>query len=316
MTAPLVPSDASNADDREQQALHWFTRLRADDLSASERQAFAQWQQDADNARVFADVQALWQTLELPARRIRKHDQSKAQAQRRSWPLLATAASLLLAAGITGLQWPAVQRLGSDYATAAGERRDVVLADGSRLRLDSASAVDVDLGGASRRVHLRQGRLFADVTHDGRPFVVEVDQAQVQVLGTQFSVSREGDSDEVILLKGKVQVHAGADSRTLLPGQRLVVHGQRLDTPQAVDAERLLAWRDGQLRVRDVPLREVLQQLADYQGSRLLLLDANAGERLISGSFNLDQADNALDALANSQKLQVSTLAGQLIIVR
>lgn len=300
--------------DTQAQALQWFTRLRAEDVGKDERLAFEAWQAIPENALAFGDVEALWLTLEMPARRVRKADQVK--PQRSSWPLLATAASLLLAAGIGWLQWPTLQRLNSDYATSAGERREIILADGSTLRLDSASAVDVDLSGATRKVHLRQGRLFVDVVHDGRPFVVEVDKAQVRVLGTQFSVGRRDAGDEVVLLKGKVEVNAGNDSRVLAPGQRLNIHGQRLDPIQTVDAERLLAWRDGQLRVRDVPLREVLQQLADYQGSRLLLLNEAAGQRLVSGSFNLDQADNAFDALITSQKLNANNFAGQWIIVR
>ena len=40
------------------------------------------------------------------------------------------------------------------------------------------------------------------------------------------------------------------------------------------------------------------------------------GQRLISGSFNLDQADSALDALLSSQKLQANSLAGRWLIVR
>ena len=306
MTVPTQTAD------RAQQALDWFTRLRADDVSEAERQAFAVWRSAPDNAQAFADVEALWGVLELPARRVRKAERKA----RSAWPRLATAACLLLAAGAVWLQWPSIQHLNSDYATRAGERSDFTLADGSHLRLDSNSAVDVELSGDTRVLHLRQGRVFLDVKHDGRPFVVEVDEAQVRVLGTRFSVAREDGSDEVLLQSGKVEVLAGTHRQLLAPGQRLTVQGTAIGTPQAVDAERLLAWRDGQLRVRDVPLREVLQRLADYQGQRLVLLDDDAGQRPVSGSFNLDQADNALDALLSSQKLRAHSVAGHWLIVR
>jgi len=310
MTVP--PSSADTAADTAQQALDWFTRLRADDLDAAEREAFEQWRMQADNARAFDEVESLWRSLELPARRVRQAE----RRQRRHWPRLATAACVLLACGLAWLQWPALQRLGSDYATTAGQRGSYSLADGSQLRLDSNSVVDVDLTGATRTLRLRQGRLFLEVKHDGRPFVVEVDQARVEVLGTRFSVARSDAGDEVILESGKVEVQAGDQRQVLAPGQRLTVSGERIEAPQAVDAERLLAWRDGQLRVRDVPLREVLQRLADYRGQSLLLLDDQAGQRLVSGSFNLDQADSALDALLSSQKLRADSLAGRWLIVR
>lgn len=102
----------------------------------------------------------------------------------------------------------------------------------------------------------------------------------------------------------------------LAPGQRLEVQGERVSAPETVDAERLLAWRTGQLRVREVPLQQVLQQLAGYQGKRLVLLNEQAGQRRVSGSFNLDKADSALDALVSSQQLQVHPLLGHWLIIR
>ncbi|HWD34490.1 FecR family protein [Pseudomonas caricapapayae] len=310
------PNSASSTatGDREQQALDWFTRLRADDLSNEERQAFELWRLTPENAQTFAEVELFWQQLELPARRLHKIERRSAP---RSWGGWAVAASILLISGLVMLQLPLLQRLNSDVATAAGERRQIQLADGSKLLLGSASAVDVDLRGPVRKIRLVQGQMFIDVTHDGRPFVVDVDDAQVQVLGTRFSVSRGRDHDEVILLKGKVEVSSSSgDKRLLDPGQRLTLRGSRLDQVEKVDAERLLAWRDGQLRAREVPLRQVLEQLADYQGSRLLYIDEQVGRRLVSGSFNLDQAESALDALARNQNVQINTVAGQWIIVR
>ncbi|MDR2315106.1 MAG: FecR domain-containing protein [Pseudomonas sp.] len=295
-----------------QQALDWFTRLRAENPGSEEHAAFEAWRLQPQNARAYAEVEQLWQTLELPAHRVRKADRAKA----RRWPRYAAAACLLLAAGAVWLSVPALQGLGSDYATLAGERREVLLNDGSRLWLDSASEVDVDVQGATRTVRLRQGRLFADVVHDGRPFVVHVDEAKVEVLGTRFSVSRAPAGDEVVLLSGRVQVSTPAQQQLLAPGQRLEVQGERVSAPETVDAERLLAWRTGQLRVREVPLQQVLQQLAGYQGKRLVLLNEQAGQRLVSGSFNLDNADSALDALVSSQQLQAHPLLGHWLIIR
>lgn len=294
----------------EQQALDWFTRLRAPDLTQDEQAAFDHWHQRPQNAQAYRAVQALWQSLELPARRVHK----KAARPPRRWPAYAAAACLCGAAA--GWVLPSLQDVGSDYATAAGERREVQLTDGSRVRLDSATAIDVNIDAGTRTVHLRHGRLFADVVHDGRPFVVEVGEARVQVLGTQFSVGRTADVDEVVLLSGKVDVSNAGQHRLLAPGQRLSIHGERLEAVQPVDAERLLAWRDGQLRVRDAPLAEVLDRLAGYQGKRLVLLDSAAGQRRISGSFNLDQAGSAMDALISSQQLQMSSLFGRVLIIR
>ena len=301
----------------QQEALDWFTRLRADDLSSDERLAFERWAMEPQNAQAYDQVERLWQAVEAPAQQVRRAEHRPSRV--RAWPRYAAAACLLMIVGIAWLTVPGLRDEASDYRTAIGERREVLLSDGSRLWLDSASAVDVDLQGATRRVWLRHGRLFADVVHDGRPFEVHVDEARVEVLGTRFSVSRadEGDEgDEVVLLSGRVQVRTDEQRQVLAPGQRLLVRQQRVLAPQPVNAEQLLAWRSGQLRVRDEPLGQVLQQLAGYQGKRLVLLNEAAGQRRISGSFNLDRADMAFDALLSNQHLNEHVLFGRWSIVR
>ncbi|RWU25617.1 peptide ABC transporter substrate-binding protein [Pseudomonas alkylphenolica] len=314
MNPSPAPAQPAESDDREQQALDWFSRLRADNLNPDERRAFEHWLEAPANARTFAEVQLFWQQLQAPPRRARR---APPRTVARAWRGWAVAAAVLLIGGLVLLaQWPAVQRANSNVATAPGERRQVQLADGSRLTLDSASAVDVDLRGPVRKVRLVQGQMYIEVIRDGRPFVVDIDEAQVQVLGTRLSVSRGHDHNEVVLLKGNVEVSSNGDKRLLAAGQRLTFNGSRLDQVEKVDAERFLAWREGQLRVSEMPLREVLQKLADYQGTRLLLLDDQAGQKRVSGSFNLDQASTAFEALISSQQLKANHLAGQLIIVR
>ncbi|NER66603.1 hypothetical protein G3436_25525, partial [Pseudomonas sp. MAFF212427] len=128
---------------------------------------------------------------------------------------------------------------------------------GSRLRLGQRQRGGHRPRRATRTVRLRQGRVFAEVVHDGRPFVVEVDDARVQVLGTRFSVSR-GEQDEVVLLSGSVEVSTASQRQRLSPGQRLTLHGEQLDAPHAVDAERLLAWRDASYGYATCPCSKCL----------------------------------------------------------
>ncbi|WP_442109803.1 FecR family protein [Pseudomonas sp. NUPR-001] len=180
-----------------------------------------------------------------PGTRIR---QAKRREAPRAWLGWVIAAGVLLAAGLLVFtQLPYLQRLISDVATAPGERRQIQLADGSRLTLDGASAVNVDLRGAVRKVRVVQGQVFINVMLDGRPFEVDLGDSRIQVFGTHLSASRGRDHDEVILLKGKLEVIGQyGEKRLLSQGQRLIVRGASLGQAEKVDAERLLAWRDGQ----------------------------------------------------------------------
>ncbi len=73
----------------------------------------------------------------------------------------AAGVALLLALAIGALAWldPAYKR--ERFATAIGERRDVTLADGSQLLLDSGSQIEVSWHPLSRRVALRAGQVFS-----------------------------------------------------------------------------------------------------------------------------------------------------------
>src|SRR5262249_17286468 len=83
----------------------------------------------------------------------------------------------------------------ADEATGIGERRSVVLADGSTAVLDAATSLDIEFSEHERRIVLRDGQVFVTVTPDAaRRFIVEARGGTVQALGTAFNVRIE-DSD-------------------------------------------------------------------------------------------------------------------------
>ena len=309
----MINQPSPSPSERDQQALDWWTRLRGDHVTAQQRNTFELWRADPLNANAYQNVETLWKLLEQPAHAVRRHERRKPVPRR---AIYAAAACLVLAFATVMLMTPPMSTWGSDYATATGQQQDITLADGSQLHLDSDSAVDITLTSDERRVNLLRGRVFLDVSHDGRPFVVRAGNTRVKVLGTAFSVSHGSAEDEVTLLRGRVEVMAGGRHQPLQPGEQLKVISGQIQAPLAVDADRLLAWRDGQLRVRNAPLREVLDELMRYQGGRVIWLDDQAAQRPISASFNLKQIDSAIDALITTQKLRATSLTRRILIVR
>ncbi|MGY2253434.1 FecR family protein [Pseudomonas reactans] len=309
----MINQPSPSPSERDQQALDWWTRLRGDHVTAQQRNTFELWRADPLNANAYQNVETLWKLLEQPAHAVRRRERRKPLPRR---AIYTAAACLVLAFATVMLMTPPMSTWGSDYATATGQQQDITLADGSQLHLDSDSAVDITLTSDERRVNLLRGRVFLDVSHDGRPFVVRAGNTRVKVLGTAFSVSHGSAEDEVTLLRGRVEVMAGGRHQPLQPDEQLKVISGQIQAPLAVDADRLLAWRDGQLRVRNAPLREVLDELMRYQGGRVIWLDDQAAQRPISASFNLKQIDSALDALITTQKLRATSLTRRILIVR
>jgi transmembrane sensor len=136
----------------------------------------------------------------------------------RRWVWVTAGAVALAAAGAGAFVFVSSERGPSPWEGAAFETEHapltVALADGSSMRLDSSSRVEVS-GSAERGVHLslRRGRIECKVTHRRAPsFVVTADGVEVRVVGTRFSVEsvREGEASrvEVRVDEGAVEVRS------------------------------------------------------------------------------------------------------------
>src|SRR3546814_10959773 len=102
----------------------------------------------------------------------------------------------MVAASGLAFALPGVRRslFGDAFNTAVGERRDVALADGSVLRLNTASRVEVVLSKRARVVRLLRGEALFDVAHDpARPFYVEFAHSRLRAVGSALNVHLRAD---------------------------------------------------------------------------------------------------------------------------
>lgn len=83
-----------------------------------------------------------------------------------------------------------------------------------------------------------------------------------------------------------------------------------------IDLKTADSWRNGRLKATDMPLRQVLERLAGYQGQRLWMMDEQVAHRRVSGDFNLDQPGQSLQSLAAAQQLQLLGVLGHWLVVR
>ena len=298
--------------DPQQEALEWFSRLRQPGCDERERQAFGRWCQDPRNAHAYAELEACWQQLQpSPARPRPQQPNTKRSRRGLGLALL----FLLLLDALAYLYWPLMQRLGSELYTDAGERRSVRLADGSTLHLDSASAMNVDLRARTRVLQLVQGQVYLEVKLDGRALEVQVDDTRIQVFGTRLMVARHAGHDELVVFNGKAMIVQGADQRLVAAGERVTFNEARIEPVHKADVKAADAWRMGQLRARDMPLGEVIERLASYQGRRVWMMDEQTAYRRVSADFNLDRPGETLQTLAAGQQLQLYDVLGQWLIV-
>ena len=114
----------------------------------------------------------------------------------------------------------------------AGQRAELVLADGTKVWLNSRSRLTFpgSFGEDTRKVKLDGEGYFAVKSDAEHPFIVETNRYDVRALGTEFNViAYPNDSIwETSLLKGKIDVLAQGIHVGLEPDTRLSLQGDKL----------------------------------------------------------------------------------------
>lgn len=294
------------------EAIGWQLCLGSGEAGDQERTAFNRWHAaHPEHARAWAQLSGLdahfGAAAAAPARRALLRTDS--HARRRLLRIGRGAAGLLLLAGL-GLGLVAQQRpLGdflADQMTASGEQRELQLADRTRVRLNSRSALDIDFNADERRIVLRSGEILVETAHgDPRPFVVGTREGDLRPLGTRFLVRREAEGTRLIVLRSAVAAHPARSEgeRIIREGQQVLMHDDALEPSQAAPAAAD-AWSFGMLVVEDVRLADLLDQLGEYREGYLGADPAIADLR-ISGSFPLHDSDRALAALLPSLPVRI-----------
>lgn len=310
--------DRIQADAVDEAAVAWFVRLRDEEVTEADRAAFAVWlKADPAHERAWRELDTLWGDLDqvaVPKVAAPIAVRAEQRRPRSFWRPLAAAAMLLLAvtAG-TRLLPPGLL---ADYRTGIGERRVVDLADGSRIELGPASAVEVDLGSTRRAVRLVAGEAFFTVTRDpARPFVVGAGQGEIAVLGTAFDVKIGlSETVSVVVTESKVAVSASGSSAVgVAAGQEVSYDRNGVSAVRPADLDAAQAWRQDQLVFHDTPLDTVLSELGRYRRGHIQLLGGELGKRRITAVFDAKRPDAALETIARNLDLRLLRMSDYLV---
>jgi transmembrane sensor len=190
---------------------------------------------------------------------------------------------------------PAPEPKAEVYATAKGERRDLVLSDGTRVSLSAASRLLVTIERDRRELTLATGEAAFQVAHDAnRPFEVRLGDRILRDVGTEFDAVRQAGVIRVTVREGMVAVlRPGAPrSLSLGAGSRMEHKEGNPDTVvTAADTDDAFAWRTGRLIYRARPLSEVAADLSRY-GADEVRVQGPAADLKFTGVLTIDdQAD-------------------------
>lgn len=289
-------------------ASQWYATLNDAQVSPQQTARWQQWyEQNQDNQWAWQQVENLRSEMSaIPGNLAHRALQDTQLTRRRVMK------GMLLLLGLGGgwrlWQSETGEGLRADYRTAKGTIAHITLDDGSRLALNTDTAVDVTFDGEQRLIRLWYGEISITTAKDAlkRPFHVQTREGQLTALGTRFSVRQQ--SDAVVL---NVQEHAVEARLAASPSQtRIVEQGQRLRfTATAFDSldtpdDEETSWTQGVLSFSDKPLDEVISALARYRPG-ILRCDPSIAHLRLSGTFPLDNTDRILNTIAKTLPVKI-----------
>src|ERR1700723_1394419 len=322
-----VASDMESPTSVLEQASHWWELLHSDSASSADHREFGEWVSRSperveaylETARLVKAIKSprlIWPSTAaevlireaksspetvLPFSTARVAASVDRRGARQSHGRLAWAAAAVLLIGVGLVLF--MMETPQEFRTALGEQRSVLLADGSRATLNTASTIQVNLHGR-REVRLVQGEALFEVGHAARPFVVRAGNALLKDLGTQFNVDMHSNGTTVTVVEGQVAVDssgakeisgAQADNggRGTVEPLSLGANNLVLVTPAGVGAPQRgvniaasVAWTQRQLMFEHRPLSEVAEEFNRYNRNRIEIDSAELKGQEVTGVFD------------------------------
>jgi transmembrane sensor len=167
-------------------------------------------------------------------------------------------------------------------STARGNQYQLILADGSKVWLNSASSLrfPTSFTGDRREVELDGEGYFEIAKNAAKPFHVKTQTQDVEVLGTHFNVNAYSDETSVktTLLEGSVKVvkreTANADEPgqavqekpvILKPGEQSVLKGNSPFTiDHSPDIDQVMSWKNGWFEFEKTDIRTIMRQISRW----------------------------------------------------
>ena len=171
-----------------------------------------------------------------------------------------------------------------------GGEYDLLLSDGSRLRMNSESEirVPVTFEKGQREVFMK-GEIYFDIVRDSlAPFVVHTHQGDIRVLGTSFNVRDYQDEDflETTLVNGKVAFEREGNYSYLKPGEQLRLNKEDgKTTVETVDVLLYCSWKDGRFVFEKQRLELIMNTIARWYNINVFYESSSVKDILFTGNI-------------------------------
>lgn len=181
-----------------------------------------------------------------------------------------------------------------------GGQFQLTLSDGTKVWLNSHSSLEYPscFTGKERRVKLTGEGYFEVAKNNGKSFIVETANQQVEVLGTKFNINAYEDesSTRTTLAEGAVSVNTGQRSTLLKPGQQSILTSNNI-TVKSVDTYQALDWKNGDFNFVNDDLKSIMRKISRWYNIEVVLEEPISKETYVAQISRKKQLNDLLKAL-------------------
>ena len=253
------------------------------------------------------DVSDLWKRIRQDNDPLHNKIQNRSLGRR--WYWLAAAVILLGATVSLYLTGPGQ----SEYHTAFGETKTLILPDGSTVILNANSHVTFYKNWEQRPIReiWLDGEAYFSVVpkQDHQPFKVSTPGGvAVEVLGTTFNVYHRAVETKVVLNSGQIRLSFPVDKsekKILMKPGELVEYKKDKYSKRVVDPRMYAAWTEKKIILNQTSLREMIQMAKDNYGVEIDVPLEKMLEQTVSGSMPIGDAESFVNQVARAFQLKV-----------
>ncbi|SFF23192.1 FecR family protein [Thermoflexibacter ruber] len=310
---PIVNDDliakflAGEADNTESEAVNdWILESEKNENYFFEAQKT--WEK-ASRSRNFRKVNtdAAWQKWQSKEAKV-----VQLKPKRTAVPFMQIAAAVVLLLGVSTIWYLVTKQNIEQVAFVTKEKVDsLLLADGTQVFVNRESKITYpkEFSGKKRRVKL-EGEAFFQVQSDKeKPFVVETQSTEIQVVGTAFNVKSTFalQRTEVVVQEGKVLVRSGKDSLYLNAGEQVTVEKDKIQRKESIQDKNFLAYKTRLLVFEKTSLNEVIAKINALYATEIILKNKALGNCPITVTFDDASIEEIIDIITQThQGLRVS----------
>ena len=265
------------------------------------------------------DVKADFKRLQqrIRAQKAKQNTEPKIRSinSRQQWFAIAAAIILAITAGwwLTNDDHGAIEQSLQIAQTSIGEKREILLVDGSKVWLNENSRLSFPTSFSSnqRKVELEGEAFFEIEKNPDAPFTIEMAEANVTVLGTSFNINARAENPQlaVIVRTGKVRLQSNQnkESLILIKGEKglLDVKSHVLEKQKEADSNDF-AWQTGVLRFKGKPLSEVIDIINDFYKGEATISQISMRQCLFDGRLQEENLQGALESIADAFQMTIT----------